>query len=133
MTGTATGPASVLAERIEAVERAYEYMLAYAAQGRRSENEGGMSSNVRELLEKAENAADGLASMSLAELSAAGSKAHAGFLDVLKADAGRARAMFALVLIQPAISSQLVDNLNASTHVRALLTDLFVLGETLKH
>jgi hypothetical protein len=36
------------------------------------------------------------------------------------------------VLAQPAISSQLVDNLNASIHVRALLTDLFLLDEALK-
>jgi hypothetical protein len=32
---------------------------------------------------------------------------------------------------QPAISSQLIDNLNASTHLRALLTDLFLIGEIL--
>ena len=32
-----------------------------------------------------------------------------------------------LVLAQPAISSQLIDNLNASMHLRALLTDLFLI------
>jgi hypothetical protein len=37
-----------------------------------------------------------------------------------------------LVLVQPAISSQLVDNLNASMHLRALLTDVFLLGEVLR-
>ena len=37
-----------------------------------------------------------------------------------------------LVLAQPSISSQLVDNLNASIHLRALLTDLFLLDEVLK-
>ena len=37
-----------------------------------------------------------------------------------------------LVLAQPAISSQLVDNLNASIHLRALLTDLFLIDEVLK-
>jgi hypothetical protein len=36
-----------------------------------------------------------------------------------------------LVLAQPAISSQLIDNLNASIHLRALLTDLFLVGEIL--
>jgi hypothetical protein len=34
-----------------------------------------------------------------------------------------------LVLAQPAISSQLIDNLNASIHLRALLTDLFLITE----
>ena len=37
-----------------------------------------------------------------------------------------------LVLAQPSISSQLVDNLNASIHLRALLTDLFLIDELLK-
>jgi hypothetical protein len=36
------------------------------------------------------------------------------------------------VLAQPSISSQLIDNLNASIHVRALLTDLFLIDEILK-
>jgi hypothetical protein len=33
---------------------------------------------------------------------------------------------------QPSIGSQLVDNLNASIHLRALLTDLFLLDAVLK-
>ncbi len=37
-----------------------------------------------------------------------------------------------LVLAQPGISSQLVDNLNASIHLRALLTDIFLVDEVLK-
>ena len=37
-----------------------------------------------------------------------------------------------VVLSQPLISSQLVDNLNASIHVRALLMDLFLIDEALK-
>jgi hypothetical protein len=36
------------------------------------------------------------------------------------------------VLEQVSISSQLVDNLNASIHLRALLTDLFLIDEVLK-
>jgi hypothetical protein len=37
-----------------------------------------------------------------------------------------------MVLAQESISSQLVDNLNASIHVRALLTDIFLIDELLK-
>ena len=33
---------------------------------------------------------------------------------------------------RPTISSQLIDNLNASIHLRALLTDLFLFDEILK-
>jgi hypothetical protein len=36
------------------------------------------------------------------------------------------------VLAQPGISSQLVDNLNASIHLRALLTDLFLIDEIVR-
>ena len=47
-------------------------------------------------------------------------------------DATKASAAVRLVLAQPSISSQLIDNLNASIHLRALLTDLFLLDEALK-
>ena len=36
-----------------------------------------------------------------------------------------------LVLVQPRLSSQLIDNLNASLHVRTLLTDVFLLDAIL--
>ena len=42
------------------------------------------------------------------------------------------QAAVRLVLAQPGISSQLVDNLNASIHLRALLTDIFLVDEVLK-
>jgi hypothetical protein len=48
---------------------------------------------------------------------------------VLDSDARDSLAAIELVLAQPAISSQLIDNLNASIHLRALLTDTFLLGE----
>ena len=50
-------------------------------------------------------------------------------LNVLRRDAEAARALVRLVAAQASVSSQLIDNLNASIHVRALLTDVFVLGE----
>jgi hypothetical protein len=36
------------------------------------------------------------------------------------------------MLAQPSIGSELIDNLNASNHVRTLLTDLFLADEALK-
>ena len=42
-----------------------------------------------------------------------------------------ARTAIELVLAQSSISSQLVDNLNASVHVRKVLTDLFLIDEIL--
>jgi hypothetical protein len=57
---------------------------------------------------------------------------YEAFLAVLDRDARDSLAAIELVLAQPALSSQLIDNLNASIHVRALLTDLFVIDEILK-
>ena len=54
------------------------------------------------------------------------------FIAVIERDARSAQAAVQLVLAQPSISSQLVDNLNASIHLRALLTDLFLIDEVLK-
>ena len=51
---------------------------------------------------------------------------------MLDRDAHDSLAALELVLAQPAISSQLIDNLNASIHLRALLTDLFLVGEILR-
>jgi hypothetical protein len=54
------------------------------------------------------------------------------FFAVLDRDARDSLAAIELVLAQPAISSQLIDNLNASIHLRALLTDLFLVGEVVR-
>ena len=119
-----------LAERIEAVERAYEFMLAYAAQGR--EDEGG---SIRQFLERAAAALEGLsraATSSQPARDTTSSEAFAAFLEILDDDARKARAALQLVLAQKSISSQLVDNLNASIHLRALLTDIFLIDEALK-
>ena len=54
------------------------------------------------------------------------------FLQVLGRDAVDALAAIELVLAQRSIGSQLVDNLNASMHIRVLLTDIFLIDEVLK-
>ena len=54
---------------------------------------------------------------------------YAAFLAVLDRDADDTIRTIELVLAQPAISSQLIDNLNASMHLRAVLTDLFLLSD----
>jgi FAD/FMN-containing dehydrogenase len=116
-------------EAIDVIEETYEFLLAYAAQGRRREEEEA-GSNIRERLERAEGALGIIASATMEAIPAGVSQAAAGeFFDVVKADAARARAAFRFVLAQRSIGSQVVDNLNATTHVRTLLTDLFLLDE----
>jgi hypothetical protein len=57
---------------------------------------------------------------------------YEAFFEVMKRDGAGAIAAVDLVLTQPAISSQLIDNLNASIHLRALLADLFLVTEVLE-
>ncbi len=57
---------------------------------------------------------------------------YLAFFAVLDRDARNSLAAIELVLAQPAISSQLIDNLNASIHLRALLTDLFLVDEIVR-
>jgi len=124
-----------LERRIETIEAGYEFMLAYAAQGRPSDKGPGAGGKVREQLEAMASALDGLADVarSVAYADPHGAAELAGpFLDALERDARVARSIICLVLSRADIGSQLVDNLNASIHVRALLTDLFVVDEALK-
>jgi hypothetical protein len=115
-----------LKERCDAVEETYEFMLAYAAQGLASDAGSQTGSQVREYLRKAQAALTNISDACLAE-----GVPHK-FTTVVFGDAQAALAAIELVLDQPAISSQLIDNLNASIHLRALLTDLFLIDETLK-
>ena len=62
----------------------------------------------------------------------AADEATANMLSVLRQDIAKARAAFRFVLAQRSIGSQMIDNINASIHVRALLTDLFLIDEALK-
>ena len=57
---------------------------------------------------------------------------YQAFVAVIDRDSADSLAAIELVLAQPSISSQLIDNLNASIHLRALLTDLFLVGEILR-
>jgi hypothetical protein len=115
--------------RCEAVEECYEFMLAYAAQGLPSDRGSKAGGEVREFLERAVKALTGLAETCAVAVKEEGftpADKYLAFFAVLDRDA---RAAIELVLAQPAISSQLIDNLNASIHLRALLTDLFLLSE----
>ena len=124
-----------LATRCDLIERAYEFMLAYAAQGLSGDASSQSGGQLRELLARAASALDGLADQYAALVAAEGlepRQAYSNFLHVLTRDAADARSAMELVLAQSAISSQIVDNLNASIHVRALLTDLFLIDEILE-
>ena len=129
------GPRAELEQRIEAVESGYEFMLAYAAQGRDTDKGAAAGRNVREYLERMSAALEDLSAVidaCAASIDPSLAATAAAFFGAVDADAKIAHAAVRLVLARPDISSQLIDNLNASIHLRALLTDLFVVDEALK-
>lgn len=124
-----------LSRRADAIEGGYEMMLGYAAQGLASDQGAANSAQLRDHLTRFENALTGLSQVyrdSAAALGVGPADALDSFLKVLDADAAATQAALRLVLGQPGISSQMIDNINASIHVRALLTDVFVVDEILK-
>jgi hypothetical protein len=116
-----------LDERLEAIEAGYEFCLAYAAQGR-SDDAG---TPLRRTLERMFAALDGLAPQLESTIPRDGqySASTRAFLDAVKRDAAVAQGAIGLVLDRKAVSSMLIDNLNASIHLRALLTDLFLIDQ----
>jgi hypothetical protein len=126
---------SELRDRIEMIEEGYEFTLAYAAQGLTTDQASRSGAQLRDFLARTDAALRGLAELfgqTLAHEETETAEVYRAFQEVLERDARSARAAVRLVLAQPAISSQLVDNLNASIHLRALLTDLFLVDEVLK-
>jgi hypothetical protein len=117
-------------DRSDAIEECYEFMLAYAGQGVPGEE----GSEVHRFLARAAAALDGLVESCSDALTQSGVDSldkYQRFLSVLASDSRNSLAAVEIVLAQPVISSQLIDNLNASIHLRALLTDLFLFAEIL--
>jgi len=120
-----------LSRRLEAIESGYEFLLAYAAQGRTDD----AGSPVRQHLTGMHTALEELLRVLNASLVESSSGRGAGtrvFLKAVGLDADIAQGAIGFVLDQPVISSALVDNLNASIHLRALLTDLFLIDQAPK-
>ncbi|MDR2216656.1 MAG: hypothetical protein LBE59_12565 [Nevskiaceae bacterium] len=119
----------LLDERIEIIERGYEFLLAYAAQGRQEERG-------TELRQRLSQMHDALSSMEGAlRAGFAGADPRLGiedFLATVERDVAAARGAIGVVLGRARIPSLLVDNLNANVHLRALLTDVFLIEQALK-
>lgn len=127
--------AEALQTHVNVVEETYEFCLAYAAKGVNAQMARTNDRPVRERLEKmAATLAELPGSfLALAEERAARSEGrYQAFIEVMRRDAAAGLAAVQLVLAQPGITSQMVDNLNGMIHLRALLTDVFLLDEILR-
>jgi hypothetical protein len=116
----------LLTGRIEVIERGYEYLLAYAAQGRQDE----AGTELRSTLLQMHEALTGMQGSIRAAFAAVPAPSGvADFTDAVERDVKAARGAIGVVLSRDRIASLLVDNLNASVHLRALLTDLFLIEQ----
>lgn len=120
---------------INAIEAGYEFMLAYAAQGRDFEYSGGgggpsIRPFLQELVEGLNSVADHLEA-SINDQVQSDADLFLAFVSVLRIDAEKSMKAVKMVLALPSIGSQVIDNLNASIHLRALLTDIFLIDEAM--
>ena len=107
---------------IETIESGYEFLLAYAAQGRPADLESeGPGPHARPTLQGMLQA--------MQNLIKAFSNSPDSFEQLIADDCSKASAAVCFILAQEKIGSEIVDNLNASIHLRAVLTDLFLYGE----
>jgi hypothetical protein len=116
--------------RINTIEESYEFFLAYAAQGLTTDQGAKAGGQLRDFLGKLEAALDGLADQ--VEAVVVDVEPESAWMDmvaVVRTDARAASAAVRLVVARPGVSSQLIDNLNANIHLRALLTDLFLVSD----
>ena len=113
-----------LADNIETIEAGYEFLLAYAAQGRPAGAETGPGPHARATIQ-------GMAE-AMAAINAALANSENAFEQVIAEDCHKASAALGFLLAQEKIGSEIVDNLNASIHLRAVLTNLFLYSEAIE-
>lgn len=114
-----------LEKDIEVVESGYEFLLAYAAQGRPPHDEKDYPPpharpTLQNMLDSMQNVAGALAG------------SQEDYEQVIAEDIRKASAALKFVLAQPRMSSELIDNLNASIHLRSVLTDFFLYSEVFR-
>ncbi|MCL4186786.1 MAG: hypothetical protein KJZ85_04205 [Rhodobacteraceae bacterium] len=119
--------AAALRAAFDVIEESYEFMLAYAAQGRKHEMaEGAGESQIRQYLRRMLAALD---ECSTAVAGGIGGRDGAAFAERFRGDIAVARSVVSLLLAQPSISSEMVDNSNGLIALRAFLTDVFFVDQ----
>ena len=115
-------------DQIEKIEEAYEYMLAYAAQGRADEGAGPDGAQIRTFLDQFSDARkklDDTTSVIVEENPAA-----ADFIEAFMSESKVMGSILKVLLSRKNISSEVIDNTNGLISVRAYLTSLFFLDKS---
>jgi hypothetical protein len=121
--------AAAMRNAFDVIEEAYEFMLAYAAQGRKNETvEGGEGgeSQIRQYLKRFSAA---LETLETAANPGLGGPEGAIYSERFLADLSVMRSVLGLLLVQPSISSNMVDNTNGLIAVRSFLTNVFFVDQ----
>lgn len=116
-------------KNIEAIEEAYEFMLAYAAQGRAEEGAGADGAQIRTFLRQYSASVDAITGAlgSIAEVNA-----EAGaFVKCFRRESETMASVVKIMLARDNISSEVVDNANGLISVRAYLTSLFFMDKAI--
>ena len=114
-------------KNIELVEEAYEFMLAYAAQGRADEGAGPDGAHIRTFLTQFSDATDRIIE-DLDKLSKPNGEMGTS-INSAKSDAETVKSVMSIMLQKKNISSEMVDNANGLITVRSYLTALFFIDK----
>ena len=115
-------------DQIEKIEETYEYMLAYAAQGRSDEGAGPDGAQIRTFLNQFSEAQTKLNEATPAMIEAIPDASD--FIDAFMSESKVMAAILKVLLSRSNISSEVIDNTNGLISVRAYLTSLFFLDKS---
>ena len=117
----------IIRDHIERIEEAYEYMLAYAAQGRADEGAGPDGAHIRIFLKQFHEALTHIQKINVNRGN--GEEDLKNFLSALNRDAKTVASVIKVLLNRKNISSEMIDNANGLISVRSCLTSLFFLDK----
>jgi len=115
-------------DQIEKIEEAYEYMLAYAAQGRAEEGAGPDGAQIRTFLKQFSDNVQKLDKGS-SEIIKTNPDAD-DFIQHFKVESEVMVSILKVLLAKDNISSEVIDNTNGLISVRAYLTSLFFIDKS---
>ena len=120
---------AAIRQNIEIVEESYEFMLAYAAQGRMDEGAGSDGAHIRTFLERFAAAAQDMKGQ--AEALMAGADSDGALFASFSRDSDVVLSVLRALLAGDNISSEMVDNTNGLIVMRSYLTTLFFIDKVI--
>lgn len=119
--------AAEIRESIDTIEEAYEFMLAYAAQGRQIESESEGASQIRGFLERFREALNMLSSHAAGLLETG--KNNNAFSAHFTRDTEVMMDVLDMLTSKSNITSDMIDNTNGMIAVRSFLTNVFFIDQ----